>query len=65
MSQKVFKSQKNQIVLTDEFLVFDKNKSIHFDHLLVVKMNKGPKSVCHYWTIPTWQMVYLSEYTRR
>jgi len=44
MSQKVFKSQKNQIVLTDEFLVFDKNKSIHFDHLLVVKMNKGPKS---------------------
>ncbi len=44
MSQKVFQSQKNSIIVTDEFLIFDKNKSIHFDHLLVVKANKKGKS---------------------
>lgn len=44
MSQKVFQSQKNKIIVTDDFLVFDKNKSIHFDHLLVIKMNKAEKS---------------------
>lgn len=44
VSQKVFKSHKNQIILTDDFLVFDKNKSIHFDHLLVVRMSKGSNS---------------------
>ncbi len=30
--------------MTDDFLVFDKNKSIHFDHLIVVKANKEGKS---------------------
>lgn len=44
MSTKVFQSQKNKIIVTNEFLVFDRNKSVHFDHLLVVKVNKEDKS---------------------
>lgn len=44
MSQKIFQSKKNKIIVTDDFVVFDKNKAIHLDHLLVIKMNKGQKS---------------------
>lgn len=44
MNARIYKSEDNKILLTDEFLIFDKDKAVHFDHLLVFKMNKGSKS---------------------
>lgn len=44
MNASIYKSEENKILLTEEFLIFDKDKAVHFDHLLVLKMNKGNKS---------------------
>lgn len=43
MDATIYKSEENRILLTDEFLVFDKDKPIYFEHLLVIKMSKDNK----------------------